>query len=172
MPAKEQEKGNGKEANLSVWRPFSELARVEREMENLFGNFFDRPFGSFLTPAWTERTPLLRNGFREPALELIDQNDELIVKAETPGMVKDNLEVKVTGDLLTISGEKKHEEEKKEKGTLYSERSYGSFVRNLRLPTTVQADKIKAKYKDGVLEVHLPKTEEAKRKETKITIEG
>jgi HSP20 family protein len=78
--------------------------------------------------------------------------------------------VNLSDNLLTIHGEKKQEEEKKEKGYYYSERSYGSFSRSIQLPTDVQPEKVSASFKDGVLEIRLPKTEEVKRKEVKIKV--
>jgi HSP20 family protein len=86
-------------------------------------------------------------------------------------MEKENVEVKLTDHMLTITGEKKKEEEIKEENYYRSERSYGSFIRTLELPADVHADKVKASFKNGVLEVRLPKTEEAKSKEIKVKVE-
>jgi len=86
-------------------------------------------------------------------------------------MSKDDIDVKVTDDFITISGEKKKEEKVEKKNYYRMERSYGSFTRSLRLPTEVQTEKATAKFKDGVLEVRIPKTEEAKKKEKKVLIE-
>ena len=148
------------------WRPFSELSRMEREMERMFGDFFGRPLLGF---KWPER--LREIGVREPAIEVYEEKDDVVVKAEIPGIKKEELDVNVTDDLLTIKGEKKKEEEVKEKGYYYSERSYGSFERSVQIPRAVHADKARASFKDGILEVRLPKTEEAKRKEVKLKVE-
>jgi HSP20 family protein len=86
-------------------------------------------------------------------------------------MEKENVEVKLTDHMLTIKGEKKKEQEIKEENYYRSERSYGSFIRTLELPADVHADKVKASFKNGVLEVRLPKTEEAKTKEVKVKVE-
>jgi HSP20 family protein len=94
-----------------------------------------------------------------------------VVKAELPGMEKDNIDVTLSDNRLTIKGEKKKEEEVNKKGYYRSERSYGSFVRSLELPSEVQTDKIKAAFKNGVLEIRLPKTEQAKKKETRVKID-
>lgn len=164
---KEKEKEKGKETReVAPWRPFSELSRMEREMERMFGDFFSRPWFGL---RWPER--LREIGFREPAIEVYEEKDDVVVKAEIPGIKKEELEVNITDDLLTIKGEKKKEEEVKEKGYYYSERSYGSFERSIEIPRAVHADKARASFKDGILEVRLPKTEEAKRKEVKLKVE-
>jgi len=151
---------------VAPWRPFSELSRIEREAERLFGDFFRRPL---LGLTWPEH--LREVGFREPAIEIFEERDEVVVKAEIPGLKKDDLDVNISDHYLTIKGEKKQEEEVKKKGYYYSERSYGSFLRTIDLPKEVQTEKARASFKDGVLEVRLPKTEEAKRKEQKIKVE-
>ncbi len=94
-----------------------------------------------------------------------------MVKAELPGMDKDNIEVNLTDHTLTIKGEKKKEEEIKEKDYYRAERSYGSFFRTVELPKEVHSDKVKAHFKNGILEVRLPKTEEAKAKEVKVKVD-
>jgi HSP20 family protein len=104
-------------------------------------------------------------------VDLFEDKNEIVIKAELPGMEKENVEVKLTDHMLTIKGEKKKEEEVKEENYYRSERSYGSFIRTLELPADVHADKVKASFKNGVLEVRLPKTEEAKTKEVKVKVE-
>ena len=161
--------GKGKEKEtreVAPWRPFSELSRMEREMERMFGDFFSRPWFGLKLP---ER--LREIGFREPAIEVYEEKDDVVVKAEIPGIKKEELEVNITDDLLTIKGQKKKEEEVKEKGYYYSERSFGSFERSIEIPRPVHSDKARASFKDGVLEVRIPKTEEAKRKEVKLRVE-
>jgi HSP20 family protein len=106
-----------------------------------------------------------------PAVDLYEEKDDIVVKAELPGMEKDNIEVNLSGNRLTIKGEKKKEEEVKKEGHYSLERSYGSFVRTLELPREVQTDKVKAAFKSGILEIRLPKTEEAKKKETKVKVD-
>jgi HSP20 family protein len=102
-----------------------------------------------------------------PAVDLYEEKDDIVVKAELRGLEKDHIEV----NRSTIKGEKKQEEEVKKEGYYRSERSYGSFVRALELPTEVQTDKVKAAFKNGILEIRLPKSEEAKKKEIKVTID-
>jgi HSP20 family protein len=108
---------------------------------------------------------------KAPVVDLFEERDDIVVKAELPGMDKDNIQVNLTDHTLTIKGEKKKEEEEKEENYYRSERSYGSFVRTLELPREVHAEKVKASFKNGILEVRMPKTEEAKAKEIKVKVE-
>jgi len=163
------EKAKEKEGKPIVQRrPFSELARWEREMERFFDDFWGRR----LRPWWPERWSLPA-GFEisAPAVDLYEEKDEIVVKAELPGMEKDDIEVNLSDHMLTINGEKKKEEEVKEENYYRSERSYGSFVRTLELPKEVNTEKVKASMRNGVLEVRLPKTEEAKAKEIKDKVD-
>jgi HSP20 family protein len=125
-----------------------------------------------MRPLWPER--LFRGGDSEiiaPALDIYEEKDDIVVKAELPGMDKGDIEVDISDSELTLKGEKKKEEKIEEKDYYRCERSYGAFVRSVELPRDVQADKVKASFKNGVLEVRLPKTEEAKAKEIKVKID-
>jgi HSP20 family protein len=93
------------------------------------------------------------------------------VKAEVPGLEPKDIDISLSDGLLTIKGEKKQEREEKEENYHLVERSYGSFARSIRLPNEVQSDKIDASYKNGVLKIVLPKSEEAKKKEIKIKVQ-
>ena len=108
---------------------------------------------------------------RALVVDLFEEKDDIVVKAEIPGLDKDNISVNLSDHTLTIKGEKNKEEEVKEENYYRSERSYGSFVRTLELPKDVHADKVKATFKNGVLEVRMPKTEEAKAREIKVKVE-
>ena len=153
---------------LVPWRPFADMTRWEREMERMFGDFFGRS----LRPFWDERRwPGRDVEISAPAVDLYEEKDEIVAKAELPGMSKDDIEVNIDDHQLTIKGEKKKEEEVKEKSYYRSERSYGSFARILDLPSEVQVEKARASFKNGVLEIHLPKTEQAKKKEIKVKVE-
>jgi HSP20 family protein len=165
--SKEKEKEKEKATREVVpWRPFSDLAGMEREMERMFEDFIGRPWGI----RWPERLRTWELGFRGPAIEISEEKDDVVVKAELPGMKKEDLEVNISGNLLTLKGEKKKAEEVKEKGYYYSERSYGSFTRTVEIPKEVLPEKALASFKDGVLEIRIPKTEEAKRKQVKIQV--
>ncbi len=163
------EKAKEKETKaVAPWRPFLDLTRWEREMDRMMEDFFGRRARTW----WPERW--FRIDEREigmPPVDVFEEKDDIVVKAELPGMTKEDIEVSLTDHTLTIKGEKKKEEEVKEENYYRSERSYGSFVRTLELPTEVYADKVKATFKNGVLEVRVPKTEEAKTKEIKVKVE-
>lgn len=163
------EKAKEKETKaVTPWRPFMGLTNWERDMERMMEDFFGRR----TRPSWPERW--LRAEPMEitaPAIDLFEEKDDIVVKAELPGIEKDNIEVNLTDHHLTIKGEKKKEEEVKEENYYRSERSYGSFVRTLELPKDVHADKVKASFKNGILEIRLPKTEEAKTKEVKVKVD-
>jgi HSP20 family protein len=106
-----------------------------------------------------------------PKIDIWEDEEKYVVEAELPGFDKKDIEVNITDDILTIKATRKKEEEKKDKNYYYTERSYGEFVRSVRLPSEVDKKSIKAKYNNGVLELTLPKTKEAKEKTTKIEIE-
>jgi HSP20 family protein len=134
--------------------PLREFARMEREMADLFGRFF---------PTWTDREQAWA-----PAVDMIDLKDEILLRADLPGLDEKDIDVTVQDGTLTIRGERKEEKEEKKEDYYYCERSRGAFVRSLPLPVGVEADKVAATFKKGVLEVHLPKAKEAKGKKIEI----
>ena len=153
--------------SVAPWRPFMGLTGWEREMDRMLEDFFGR-----------RARPWLERGFgtgemevKPPIVDVFEEKDNIVVKAELPGMEKDNIEVNLTDHTLTIKGEKKKAEEIKEENYYRAERSYGSFLRTLDLPNDVRADKVKASFKNGILEIRMPKTEEAKAKEVKVKVE-
>ncbi|MEW6001644.1 MAG: Hsp20/alpha crystallin family protein [Nitrospirota bacterium] len=139
-------------------------------MERWVDEVFRRPF-SLLGPSWW---PRLRTEWEEemtPSVDIFEDKDEVVVKAELPGMRKEDIDLSITDNTISISGEKKKEEKVGEKNYYRHERSYGSFTRVFRLPEYIQSDKAKASFKEGILEVRIPKSEEAKKKEKKVPIE-
>ena len=104
-----------------------------------------------------------------PALDIMEKDDRFVVKAELPGMNEEDIDVSVTGDTLTIKGEKKAEEIVDGENYYHMERTFGSFMRSISLPSNVNSDKIEARYENGVLEIILPKTVELKPKKVKLT---
>jgi HSP20 family protein len=136
---------------ISALRPLGELTSLRREMDRLLERFFGEAPG-----------PGLYGGTWEPRLDMAETKDMLTIKAELPGLESKDLDVSVSGDVLTIKGEKKQETEEKDEQRHIVERRYGAFVRMVRLPTSVAQGKIKASFKNGVLTINLPKTEEAK----------
>jgi len=105
-----------------------------------------------------------------PSLEVKEDENQFLVHLDVPGMERKDLDISVTGNVLTIKGERKEEESKKGKGYFYSERRYGSFQRSVELRVEVDSDKVAASYKDGVLELTLPKSEKAKPKQIKVDV--
>ena len=134
------------------------LSRLHCDMDDLFGGFFrglDRPFSGY--KAW-------------PAIDVAEEKDSIVVRAEVPGCKAEDIDISVYGNKLTISGEKKLDEEKKEKGCYHIESTYGSFRRELTLSADVDQEKINAVCKDGVLSVTLPKV--AKARTIKVKVKG
>lgn len=131
---------------------------LERQMEDMFRR-------SFFPSLW-EKGPL--EGW-EPSVDVYEQDDTYVVKAELPGVKKDDIDVSVSGDTLTIKGERKAETETEEENYYLAERSYGSFMRSMALPSTVDADNIEANYDDGVLEVKLPKSSKEESRKVKVS---
>jgi HSP20 family protein len=138
--------------------PVGEVSRLRREMDRVFENFFGpRRWG--LLP-W--------EGEWAPPLDVAETADQVVVKAEIPGMDPKDINLSLTGDQLTIKGEKKSEREETKENYHLVERSYGSFARSVTLPAAVDEDKIEAKYDQGVLTVTCPKKEVVKPKAIKI----
>jgi HSP20 family protein len=166
MPVK-TEAGDAQRA--SERRP---LANLRREIDHLFDDFLGlgrRPAGRTLfdvEPFWRGELSFTK----APAVDLIEKDKEYEITAELPGMDESNIEVKFADGLLTIKGEKKEEKEEKKKDYYLSERRFGSFHRSFQVPSGVDADKIVASFKNGVLTVTLPKTTEAQKQEKKIAI--
>ena len=104
-----------------------------------------------------------------PAIEVLEKEDKFVVRAELPGMKEEDINVSVIGDTLTITGERKAETEVEEENYYCCERSYGSFLRSIAIPSHVKADKIKANYEDGLLEISLPKAPEVKPKKVSVS---
>jgi HSP20 family protein len=145
---------------LTPWRPFRELATVRDEMDSLWERFLGE---------WPVLEPFRREW--TPSLDVSEMKDSIVVKAEIPGIDPKDIDISLTGAALTIKGEKKQEKEQKDENYHRVERSNGAFARSVRLPKEVQSDKIEGSYKNGVLKITLPKSEEAKKKEIKIKVE-
>ena len=144
---------------LTPWRPFGELGSIRSEMDRLWNKFLgETPFARSFTEEWS------------PSVDISETKDKLVIKAELPGLDVKDVNVSISGDLLTIKGEKKKEEEEKDEHHHYMERYYGSFQRSFQLPVNVKTDKIEATFDKGVLKVTLPKTEEAQKKEIEIKV--
>jgi HSP20 family protein len=121
----------------------------------------------FLPSVWG-RFPVEETGW-SPAIEVLEKKDKFVVRVELPGMKEEDINVSVIGDTVTISGERKTETEVEEENYYRCERSYGSFLRSIAIPSHVRADKIKANYEDGLLEISLPKAPEVKPKKVPVS---
>ncbi|CUQ65903.1 Hsp20/alpha crystallin family protein [Candidatus Nitrospira inopinata] len=147
----------------------SRVEDLEQWMDRFMDDLWRRPLPSlFGWDRWLSHRPF---AWRMPAIDVYEEKDTVVVKAELPGMSKDDIEVTLTGDTLTLKGEKKEEHETREGDYYRRERSYGSFARTVELPCEVKQDEIKASFKDGVLDIRLPKTEEAKKKSIAVKID-
>lgn len=149
-------KWSGKEA----WEPLREMEELERQMGRMFG----KP----LIP-WKEGMAM-EGGF--PTVDVVEEKDRILVKADLPGMKEEDIHVEVEDGALTLRGERRQETESREGKAHRIERSYGAFLRSFTLPANVDHTKVAASYKDGVLEVTLPKREGTRPKEVKIEGKG
>lgn len=131
-----------------------DLARLHSEMDDLFNTFFGG-WPTYEHKLW-------------PAIDVADNEDAVVVKAELPGCKAEDIDISVHGNTMTVSGEKKQEQEKKGKGYYHVERSYGSFRRDITLPDDVDAEKVEAACRDGVLTITLPKTGKARAVKVKV----
>jgi HSP20 family protein len=141
------------------WRLFRELEEAGRQ----FVSLFDTP----LWPAVWRRLPAQEREW-SPAIEVFEKEDKYVVKAELPGLKEEDVDVSVNDDTLCLKGEKKTEHEVEEEEYHWSERTFGSFLRTIKLPSNVDTKKIEAEYENGMLEITLPKMAEVKPK--KITV--
>lgn len=141
------------------WEPweidiFSDFEKLRREIDRMFEEFI----------------PVRREITFRPSIDLIETDNEVVLKAELPGLKKDNIEITVTEDEVHLKGEKKEEMETKKENYLRKEICYGKFERVISLPAEVDPEKVEAEFKDGILEIKIPKKEEAKRKVKKIEL--
>ena len=139
--------------------PFRDVSDIQSEVNRLFDSFFGRPSQvGAMERVWA------------PAVDMYETKDELVVVAELPGLNEKDIHLSITGDILTLRGERTWSQEVKQESYHRGERWFGKFERSLPLPISVQSDKVRASYRDGVLTVKLPKVEEIKSKEIKIDV--
>ena len=144
---------------LTPWTPFKDIGPFKKEMDRLWSQFFGEASSNEIS-----------GGVWLPAMDISEDDDSLIVEAELPGMDAEDIDVNLSGDLLTIKG--KHKKERKKEGKNYhlTECHVGSFQRSFRLPASVQSDKIDAKFEKGILRITMQKTEEAKEKQIRVKV--
>jgi HSP20 family protein len=144
-----------------AWDPFRELEEMQSRLASLFGRRLPLPDSreeQFSLTEWT------------PPVDIAEDEKEYTIKAELPGVNKEDVKVTVEGGVLSITGERKSEKEEKDKKYHRIERSYGTFIRSFTLPEGTASDKINAEFKDGMLKLHLPKDEKAKPKTVDVKI--
>jgi len=144
------------------WDPFRDLMTIQERMNRLFDQT--------LSKTRTEDEEGLTASTWSPAVDIYETADSIVLKAELPGLSRENIDIQVRDNTLTLKGERKFEREVKDENYLRIERSYGAFQRGFSLPAVIQQDKIKATFKEGVLEVSMPKAEEAKPTQVKIEV--
>ncbi|MFQ5881195.1 MAG: Hsp20/alpha crystallin family protein [Candidatus Methylomirabilales bacterium] len=143
------------------WDSFQDLVSLQDRMDRLFEQTLVRSRG--------DREGVIA-GTWAPAVDIYETAESVALKAELPGLSKDDIDIQVRDNTLTLKGERRLEKEVKRENCLRVERAYGSFQRAFTLPAAIQADKIRAVFKDGVLEVNVPKAEEAKPKQIRIEV--
>jgi HSP20 family protein len=163
----QQQQGQRGQAIQRARAPGRALSPFE-EMERMFESFFPRGWLRPFRGEWP-MGPEFMPTLRAPRVDVLDRDNEIVVRAEIPGVSKEDLDVSLTDDTVTIRGTARHEEEREEKGQYYRrELEYGEFSRTVTLPTSVDTNKAAAKFHDGILELTLPKMEGAKRRTVKI----
>jgi len=144
--------------SVSRWEPFRGAHTLQDQINRLFGEVFDRSNQASNLTAWA------------PSVDIYENEHELIVKADLPGIDPKDLDIRVENNILTIRGERKFEEKVNDNNSLRVERAYGSFSRSFALSNTVNSEAIKADYQNGVLTLTVPKREEAKPKQIKVNV--
>jgi len=148
--------------NIVRFDPFEDLTRLQRDVNRLFEDNV-RPSGRGAEQA------SLRTW--APVVDIREDRDEIVVSAELPGLKQENIDIELSGDTLTISGERSFSDTERKDSYVRVERSYGSFRRAFTIGVPINADEVKASYKDGVLEVHVPKSEAVKPKKVAVSAE-
>ena len=143
---------------IARWEPFRGVSTLQEQVNRLFNEAFDRKGEESSLSAWA------------PAVDIQETEQELVVKADLPGIDPKDLDIRVENNLLTIRGERKFEKKVNEDSYLRVERSYGSFARSFTLANTVNSEAIQADYQNGVLTLTIPKREEAKPKQIKVNV--
>lgn len=142
-------------SNLIRWEPAREMMTLREAMDRLFDDAFTRPLS-------------IDGGSTMPPIDMYQTDDEVVVKAAIPGFKADDVQINITGDVLSIRGEMRQENESKEKSWQMREQRWGTFERRVALPTEVKADNAKAEFEDGILTITLPKAEEVRPKTINI----
>ncbi len=164
----DEEKGLAERQSDWFYRPLEEMDRMFEDIDRTFKRFFGQPL---MSRERTKLTPFAQTGFRSPALDIQDLGDKYSIQVEIPGLDKDDIELEISDDKLKIKAEK--EQETKEEGEDYvrRERGYKSFYRELPLSDEVISEETKASYKNGVLDISIPKKEKEEKEGITVEIE-
>jgi len=146
---------------LVRWEPIREMATLQNEMNRLFGTFFD-------TPTAGANGSTVRRWI--PAMDLVETEEHFVLRADLPGVVEGDVHIELEDRVLTISGERKSENDVKKDGFYRLERASGAFSRSLTLPEGIESESITATFDKGVLEIRIPKPEETKPRKVAITV--
>ena len=138
-------------SNLTRWEPAREMMTLREAMDRLFDDAFTRPLS--VRDGWSMATP---------AIDMYQTDNDVVVKASIPGIKAEEVQINVTGDVLTLKGEAKKEEERTDRAWHIREQRFGSFERSIVLPTDVKSDKAEAVFENGILTITLPKADEVK----------
>lgn len=149
------------------WNPLRELETMRREMDRIWDELFT-PGRRQAEASW--KRPASETGIASPPIDIIDKNNEVIVKAEMPGVSKENIDISLQDSTLTLKGELKDDSAVKDGNYTYSERNYHYYSRALTIPFKIDQSKIKANLKDGILYIHLPKVAEEQPKKINVEI--
>lgn len=148
--------------------PGTSLAPLQAELNSLFDRFFER----FESPMLASGFSIFPDAMAGPRLDMKETDKEIEINLDLPGLDENDVDVTLTGDVLTIRGERRHENERKDGGYFIHERSFGSFYRTIPLPPGLETDKAKASFKRGVLNLSVPKTADAKRLTRRIEVKS
>ena len=143
---------------LIRWEPFRDVVSLSERMNRFFENSVvsREGNGDSVASSWS------------PSVDIYENEDEIALNAEIPGIDEKDIEIKIEDNILSLKGERKWEDEKKEENYHRIERSYGSFFRSFRIPNNIDQEKIRAEHEDGVLKIHLPKKHESKPRKVKV----
>jgi HSP20 family protein len=167
LPAALQKRNVEEVANRLAATPITVMRKFSEELDHLFEDFGGR---GWLTPMLDKAQ--LPEGPWSPQVEIFERDNELILRADLPGLTKDDVNVEIANDGITIDGERRHEHEEKGKGYFRSERSYGKFYRRIPMPEGVKVEDANASFSKGVLEITLPMAKGEERKRRRLEIRG
>ncbi len=147
--------------SLIRWQPYGAVANLQESINRLFSDTFPRTLmhDDFVISAW------------KPVVDIFDKDHAIVIHAELPGVTKENVSIEIKENILTLKGERVENKEIKEDKYFRKERSFGSFERSFTLPSTINPENIKATFKDGILEIEIPKPDEKKPKMVQINID-